>query len=240
MNADLMLSLWECAASKAPPARDDALLAALHDAPPTSLGAHNAALLGLRSRLFGNEQPLRCNCPHCDATVEFAVDCDALSQALLPAADAAQPQVLEAGDYRIEFRLPQVSDLRAAASLADEDLSFVQALLRRCVTKCEHRDGSTCAPADLPANVADALSNRMEELEPGASVSFDLTCPECAGKWAAPMNAGDVLWSELQSRAERLLLDVDALARAYGWTEPEILALSSTRRAAYLQLTGAL
>ena len=54
------------------------------------------------------------------------------------------------------------------------------------------------------------------------------------------MNAGDVLWSELQSRAERLLLDVDALARAYGWTEPEILALSSTRRAAYLQLTGAL
>jgi hypothetical protein len=34
------------------------------------------------------------------------------------------------------------------------------------------------------------------------------------------------------------LLDVDALARAYGWSEPQVLALSATRRAAYLQLIG--
>jgi hypothetical protein len=78
----------------------------------------------------------------------------------------------------------------------------------------------------------------MEALEPGAAVTFDLTCPECGAQWSAPMDCGDVLWSELQVRAERLLLDVDALARAYGWSESQVLALSPTRRAAYLQLIG--
>mgnify|MGYP001788484044 CR=1 FL=1 len=39
--------------------------------------------------------------------------------------------------------------------------------------------------------------------------------------------------------AERVLLDVDALARCYGWTESEVLRLSPTRRAAYLQLAAA-
>jgi hypothetical protein len=90
----------------------------------------------------------------------------------------------------------------------------------------------------MPASVADALSRRMESLEPGAAVSFDLTCPECGAQWNAPMDCADVVWSELQARAERLLLDVDALARAYGWSEPQVLALSATRRAAYLQLIG--
>ncbi len=36
--------------------------------------------------------------------------------------------------------------------------------------------------------------------------------------------------------AEQSLVEVDALARAYGWTEAEIMQLSPTRRAAYLQL----
>jgi hypothetical protein len=31
---------------------------------------------------------------------------------------------------------------------------------------------------------------------------------------------------------------VDALARAYGWRESDILALSAPRRRAYLELTG--
>ena len=37
------------------------------------------------------------------------------------------------------------------------------------------------------------------------------------------------------ARARRLLREVDVLARAYGWTEPEVLALDDARRAAYLR-----
>ncbi|KVN11801.1 MULTISPECIES: hypothetical protein [unclassified Burkholderia] len=246
MNTRDLLALWERAAVCEPDARDDALLAAFDPAPPASLGARNAALLGLRARLFGGAQRLRCACPACGVDVEFAIDCAALSQQLLPAADAALPQRVEADGHRIEFRVPDVRDLRAAARAArddgdgdDDGDAFARALLARCVTRCERDDGGACAPASLPVTVADALSRRMEALEPGASVSFELDCPACGASWSAGMDCGDVLWRELQVRAERLLLDVDALARAYGWSEAQVLALSPTRRAAYLQLAGA-
>ena len=235
-----LLALWERAAAAAPGERDDSLLLAAFgpDAPMASLGARNAALLGLRVHLFGAAQPLRCNCPHCGATAEFSIDCPSLSQSLLPSSEAARTHTLEAEGYRLEFRVPDVHDLREGCPQDDDRSAFVGKLLARCVSRCERDDASPCAPDDLPAAVTQALSRRMEELEPGASVSFDLTCPECGQAWAAPMNVGDVVWSELQSRAERLLLDVDALARAYGWSEREVLALSPLRRAAYLQLVG--
>lgn len=236
-----LLALWERAAATAPAERDDALLLGAYgtDAPMASLGVRNAALLGLRARLFGASQPLRCNCPHCRATAEFSIDCGALSQTLLPSNDAAQTHQLETGGHRIEFRVPDVFDLREASLWAEDSTAFVSTLLTRCVLLCERDDGTECAPEDIPACVAEALSLRMEEIEPGASVSFDLACPECGQVWVAPMNVGDVVWNELQSRAERLLLDVDALARAYGWSEPDVLALNPLRRAAYLQLVGA-
>lgn len=237
--AGALLALWERAAGVAPQDRDDALLSAVHEARPTSLGARNAALLELRSRLFGQAQPLRCNCPRCGAISEFSIDCEGLSRNLLPAAEASQPQRLEAEGYHVDFRLPDVTDLRAVSSGSAAEAGFVGALLQRCVSRCERDDGSGCQPQELPATVAQALSRRMEELEPGASVSFELICPACGESWSAWLDVGAVLWSELQARAERLLLDIDALARAYGWSEAEVLALSPTRRAAYLQLVGA-
>ncbi len=237
--ASELLALWERGAAAGPAERDEALLAAMNDAPPTLLGARNAALLGLRARLFGSAQQLRCTCPRCSAISEFTIDCDELSRALVSGIDATRPQLLEADGHRIEFRVPDIGDLRDAARLAVDDAGFVQVLLERCVLRCQREDGICSVPYDLPAPVTEALSRRMETLEPGAIVSFALICPECGESWGATMSVGDTLWSELQSRAERLLLDVDALARAYGWSEAQILALTPTRRAAYLQLVGA-
>jgi len=161
-----------------------------------------------------------------------------LSRTLLPAADALQPQCIEFDDYRVDFRLPDAGDLREAARHSDDDAAFERALIERCILGCTHR-GEACAVDALPAEVTQALSSRMEALEPGASVDFELACPECANTWTAAMDVGAVLWSELQTHAERLLLDVDALARVYGWSEAQVFALSPVRRAAYLQLVGA-
>ena len=238
-GVDELLELWERTAAGRPAERSDVLLAAQCQAPISSLGRRNAALVALRGRLFGSMQPLRCNCIACGAVAEFTIDCTTLQRALLPAVGSSELQQLEAGGYRIEFRVPDIADLRRASHECGEVEEFVGMLLACCVVRCERENGDRSAPQDLPAPVAEALSRRMEEVEPGASVSFDLTCPECAAQWAAPMDVGEVLWAELQSRAERIFLEVDALARAYGWTEPEVLALSPTRRAAYLQLAGA-
>jgi hypothetical protein len=55
-------------------------------------------------------------------------------------------------------------------------------------------------------------------------------------RWQAPLDVGEALWQKVRTAAEHLLLDIDTLARAYGWTEREVLRLSPLRRAAYLQM----
>lgn len=234
-TAEELLTLWERAAVASPSRRDDVLLAVDDGAAPALLGARNAALVALRTRLFGSMQSLRSNCPGCDAVAEFAVDGEALAFALRPRDDASGMHRLEAAGHHVDFKLPDIEDLRAAV----QDEGFVPALLRHCVIRCKRDDGEQVPPDALPAEVAEALSRRMEILEPGASVVFDLECPGCAERWHAVMDVGEILWAELQASAERLLLDVDALAREYGWSQAEILALSPARRSAYLQLAGA-
>ena len=44
------------------------------------------------------------------------------------------------------------------------------------------------------------------------------------------------VWEEVDAAARRLLGEVHALASAYGWSQEEILALGSQRRAAYMRL----
>lgn len=227
-----LLALWERACAAGPGARDDALLG---DDAPVSLSARNAALLALRARLFGARQALLAACPRCGETLEFAVDCDALAHSLAPPPDAQPAHELRCAGYRVGYRAPDIGDWRAATAAGD----FAAALMRRCVAHCEDADGAPCDCAALPAPVADALSDALDALEPGACVDFDLSCPECATRWSAPMDCGAVLYREVRTRAESMLVEVDALARAYGWSEAQVLALSPTRRAAYLQLVGA-
>jgi hypothetical protein len=226
-----VLEVWEAAAGAAPLARDDALLRSAGADAPQGLGARNAALLATRMQLFGPRWPLRSRCPACGSDCGFEADCSVL----LPQLDggdaaAAATHTLRVGEREIRFRLPLADDLRETARAPDA-ASASRALLRRCV------QGE--AAEDLSEDAQDALSARMDALDPGAHIGFALACPDCGHAWHAPVDVGDALWSEVQAAAERTLLDIDALARAYGWSEPQVLALSPTRRAAYLQLVGA-
>jgi hypothetical protein len=50
------------------------------------------------------------------------------------------------------------------------------------------------------------------------------------------LDPADYFYRELAASSRRLLLQIHALAGAYGWTEAEILALSPPRRATYVKL----
>ncbi|MFD0428254.1 hypothetical protein ACFQ60_09340 [Streptomyces zhihengii] len=69
-----------------------------------------------------------------------------------------------------------------------------------------------------------------------ADVTLSIACPECGEATPAELDITSYLWTELDTWARDLLLDVHLLASAYGWSEPEILALSPTRRRYYLEL----
>jgi hypothetical protein len=233
----MLLSIWEQGLGQAAEVREDALLRMLSDgtAAPRTLGRRNAGFVALHARLFGREMALLSHCPGCGTAVEFCADCDELAISPVPAEAAAHR--LEADGYVVDFRLPDASDVAAASGESSLD-RFARRLLERCVT------GAACAgvivlPGELPSHVADAVARRMESLDPHAGVSFALACPACSAEWDAPLDVGHLLWHKVRAAAERLLLDVDVLARAYGWTEIEVLRLSPARRAAYLQMVTA-
>ena len=247
LRAEAALRLWEQAFGQPPWVRDDLLLSAACAQPTLrTLGARNAALMRLHAGWFGARLELLSTCPQCHTTIEFAADCEALAPQLDSVPPAA-PQALEVEGHRVEFRVPDIDAVVLASTALPQPTSgpdsaagpdFAERLWSVCVLSVA-RDGHPCRVADLPEPVRLAVTERMEALDPGASVSFALDCPGCAARWQAPFDIGLALWRKLQAQAERLLIDVDTLARAYGWAQHEVLALSALRRAAYLQLVRA-
>jgi hypothetical protein len=79
----------------------------------------------------------------------------------------------------------------------------------------------------------------MALADPLSETRLKLHCPKCGNEWDETLDLVVFLWSEIEARAKRLLLDVHDLASAYGWTEKEILSLSEPRRANYLEMVRA-
>ncbi|MBI0381241.1 hypothetical protein JBE27_34525, partial [Streptomyces albiflaviniger] len=90
--------------------------------------------------------------------------------------------------------------------------------------------------AELPEPVQRRLAEAAERADPAADVTLSVACPECGEATRAELDIASYLWAELDHWARDLLLDVHLLATAYGWSEPQILALSPLRRRYYLEL----
>jgi hypothetical protein len=239
IDAETLLALWESALGMCASARDDALLQASIEGikPVRTLGERNARFVALHAQFFGREIELLSHCPECGGVVQFSCDCETLAEQMRPRFADAPLQRMESNGYQLEFRLPDSADVAIVSDTGNDD-DFAQGLLERCLLACTY-EGKPVPARLLPESVQDALSQAMEALDPGASLSFSLNCPQCATRWQAPLEIGEVLWQKVRNAGERLLLDVHALALAYGWTEPEVLRLSPMRRAAYLQMVAA-
>ncbi|HYH79042.1 MAG TPA: hypothetical protein VEX86_04575, partial [Longimicrobium sp.] len=138
----------------------------------------------------------------------------------------------EGGGVRMRFRLPDSRDLAAAAGCRSAGEAR-RVLAARCVLEAE---APADAADDLPDEVIAAMSERMAVAAPDAELSLALECPACGHAWDAVLDVAAFFWAELSARARRLLREIDLLARAYHWSETEILALTPARRRAYIEL----
>ncbi|MFE2448954.1 T4 family baseplate hub assembly chaperone [Streptomyces melanosporofaciens] len=296
-----LLAIWEAGLAHHGPGR--ALL--LHRAArPESaadelrslpVGEREADLYALRRALFGERMQIRAECGACGEAMEF--DLDARDLGVRPR-ERDGPLRVEEGEWTVEFRLPTVADLEAAAHAVaggggravgetggratsgagsratsgaggpgggdgvlgeDVDVGGLvgadgseaaeastaadrarRALLARCLVSV-HRAGQP-VPADrlpvaeLPEPVQRKLAEAAEHADPAADVTLNVACPECGEATRAELDIASYLWAELDHWARDLLLDVHLLATAYGWSEPQILALSPLRRRYYLEL----
>jgi len=198
----------------------------LRDAP---LGRLHAVTLGFHAALAGPRLEAVATCPACASLVEFQLDGDALRELDREAATGELAMGTDAGEWRVRWRVPTAGEVADVAGRADA----ASVLLELCCEVTGPRDeGAGNAPIELVERIEAALA----DADPLAEITVGLGCPECAAVFDADVDPIAFVWREVQARARGLLREVDALARAYGWTEADVLALSEQRRAAYLEI----
>lgn len=233
VRAQTILDLADAAQGEAPIARALRIAAAagadaahLRDAP---LGHLHGVTLGFHAALAGPRLDAVATCPACGTLVEFALDAEALRA--LDRAPATGEVTLKsaAGEWRARWRVPTAGDLAEIAGREDA----ASALLALC---CDVTGPDGQGAADAPGELVERIELALADADPLAELTVGLECPQCEAVFVADVDPIAFVWREVQVHARRALRDVDALARAYGWTEAEVLALSEHRRAAYLEI----
>ncbi|MEU9852391.1 hypothetical protein [Streptomyces sp. NPDC047974] len=235
-----VLDVWEGGCDSAPAAR--ALLIASkampspggQDVADLPLSAVNSLLLELRCGAFGDAFPCTTDCPACGDSLDVTVAADELRPAATggrtgEAVAAPATATLTTGGFTLSYRALTGRDLRSVDPTAP---GARRTLVRRCVL-------SVSPPVDdLPDDVLDALAPRLAELDPGADTVLTLDCPQCEHRWEAALDIADHVWSDVSGYARGILHDVHALARAYGWSEADVLSVSPARRQFYLEVSS--
>lgn len=239
LTAAELLTVWERGLNQTPLERMLGLLAA---ACPESdgeaiaawpIGRRDAGLMRLREWMFGPRLANTAQCPQCAQRVEWESRVSDFLPTEDPAHETTASFEISTAGYEVHFRLPTSKDMTEALDAPGDDA--LQRLLTRCILSVRQGDRS-CEATALPEIVLAALSEKMEALDPQADIHVVLTCPQCGHGWRAQFDIADYLWVEIQHWARQTLNAVHRLARAYGWSERDILALSPTRRQLYLGL----
>ena len=213
------------------------------------VGERDAELLALRRALFGERANVRLACRECEEDLEFdfevraalaardaaARDTAARDTAAGERTEKAAPIEVSEGPWTVRLHLPTPGDLLAAAEVPAAQARAL--LLARCVLEAR-RGTKRVAAADLPPAVQTRVAEAAAAADPCADIVFDVPCPACGHCTKALLDVAAFVWAELDAWAHRTLLEVHLLAATYGWSEPEVLALSPLRRRRYLELCG--
>jgi hypothetical protein len=186
------------------------------------LAERDRRLLRLRATSFGDAMDCLAACPSCGASVEMKASAGALATAL-PEPTATE---LRIGPHRIALRPLDSADLAAAAGCVDVG-SAERLLFERSVA------GTL---PDLSTEERRRLDDAMAAQTEAAELALTMECPDCGKAWTEVLDVARFVWEEIEAAALRLMAEVAELARAFHWSEVEVLALGPRRRRAYLTL----
>jgi uncharacterized protein (UPF0212 family) len=215
-----LLETWE-QAWREPPSRRAAtiltVLAGEANAVALPIGDRDRKLFELLAAHYGQQLSGLAECPECGAAIEIAADVQALM-----AGGTAGPFPVATGSDTVLVRHPDTSDIEATAAAADP---------ARCLAeRCSIHEGELSDEA--VARIADAIL----DADPLLDLEIGVTCPSCGHDAAFAFDVAAYLWERIDASARQAMRQVDRLARAYGWSEAEILALPPGRRTAYLSM----
>jgi hypothetical protein len=236
-----MIGVWEEGDFRPP--LDQALLLLQASAPDNSLqdlarlpvGERDRRLLELRETTIGSRFSCSVDCPWCGEDLQFEFDTRQILQS--SSASTTEPLTATVDDLSVTFRLPNTEDLVQALSGSSIEARRGQ-LLERCILEIR-KDTGSLPVGEVPESAIQKICQLMGSSDPQADVQFGVQCSSCDKSWQAPFDIGSFFWKEIAVRARRALSEVHVLATTYGWSESEILEMSSARREFYLQMVNA-
>lgn len=190
------------------------------------LGQRDAALLALRARLLGDLLVACTTCGSCGEQSTLQLSVANLVGRMSGGAEASWSVVHRGSTLRV--RALTSRDLAEAASEPSADRAL--GLLVRSAL-----DG---APVPLDEELVGVVAASLAEHDPGAEVLLAGTCALCGEEWSQVLDPARYVAAELVHQGTRLLAEVAELARVFGWTEADVLALSDQRRRLYLDLAA--
>jgi hypothetical protein len=242
LSASDVVTLWERAMrrpwvwralvllSAADPERDpDALMA-------MAISRRDLALLQLREALFGSTLECITQCVACADLLELTLAVEEIRPAFASKAlNADRPRKMQVDDFEVWCRPFSNGDFVRCGHVRVGESDVNDALVRMCVLEARELDHAVL-PESLPEPVVAALADTLGDAEYRAGIDLELTCPNCSHRWESTFDIVTFLWAELEAKARETLADIHTLARAYGWSESDILAMPPSRRRIYLDL----
>jgi hypothetical protein len=219
-----LLEIWERAHGEPHLARALALVADMRpaiEARSLPIGDRDRLLLTILTDNFGAGIGALAECPSCGTMIEITLDAGRLAETIVE--DRNLAIVLQGRDHRL--RLPSSSDIAAAAGTRSP---------ARTLALCCLEDDS--APETLSDDDVERIGHALAAAEPLLDPRIAMICPECGAEQEHGFDIAAFLWDKIEARARGLLTHIHLLARAYGWSEADILALPEARRAAYLDM----
>ncbi len=221
LTSKAILGAWETGARRSPLDRAIAVLWAAEaiDAADLPLAERDRRLLAVREATFGSHLTATARCPECGEQVEVTLEAGQLARLLV----APGTDEVAIGGHAVSLRPLTSRDLAAAAGAAEAD---VPGILRARLT----------GAVELPPDAVGRIDALIEEREAAGELTCGLACVECGSTWSEHLDVAVHVWAEVDAAARRLLREVAEVAAAFGWSEAEIIAMSETRRAAYLNI----
>lgn len=237
-----MLEVWENGLRQDPVCRALGLLKVVYPERSAeslgelSIGERDARLFEARQLLFGPRITSTAPCPRCSERLEWESEvADLCADPTIGPSSTGLSVAVDGCRFRL--RLPNSNDLSAVLSQQDAVARHTR-LLERCLLEATTSTGESLPREQFPEGAFQSMVQEMERAAPQSQLEMDLTCPACGHRWQALFDIVSFLWAEINNWAERTLRAVHLLARAYGWREADILAMSATRRQIYLEMAN--
>jgi hypothetical protein len=199
-----------------------------------SIGQRDACLLTLREQTFGAVLNGFAECTQCRERTEFMMN---TSDIRVTSHSGEQEHELSVEGFDLRFRAPNSLDFAAIINCNDPEEAR-SLLVQRCLLQPDQSDRAMISSKEPSEEAIVRLVAKMAEYDPQAEVLLNLECPACGHSWQIMFDIVSFFWTEICAQAKRLLLEVHALAVAYGWRESDILSMSAARRQFYLEMVS--